>query len=56
MQSPQNQALFAKCAKKAGIPKDKWGTPLICMGNNVFLGWSDKTKAKFDELAKDFKK
>ena len=29
---------------------------LPCMGDNVFLGWSDKTKSKFDELAKNFQK
>ena len=50
----RNQNLFAQCAKKANIPESKWGTPLICMGDNVFLGWSEKTKAKFDELVKDF--
>ena len=56
IKTPANEALFAKCARKADIPKSKWGTPLICMGDNVFLGWSDKTKSKFDELAKNFQK
>ena len=52
----QNRALFAKCARKGNIPESQWGTPLICMGDNVFLGWSDKTKAKFSELVKNFQK
>ena len=56
VKSTQNQALFAKCARKSGIPKSQWGTPLICMGNNVFLGWSEKIKTKFDESVKDFQK
>ena len=49
-----NYILFKKCAQKFKIPKSHLGTPLVCIGNNYILGWSDKSKEKFNNLMKNF--
>ena len=54
IKTKRNRDLFARCAKKGNIPENRWGTPLICMGDNVFLGWSEKTQIGFDKIVKDF--
>ena len=50
----ENQAGFVACAEKFNLDKESWGTPLICMGQNVILGWDDKKQALFDEYVKAF--
>lgn len=51
----ENQAGFVACAEKFRLDKDLWGTPLICMGQNVILGWGEKEQTLFDEYVKAFK-
>ena len=49
-----NYILFKKCAQKFKISKSHLGTPLICMGDDYILGWSEKSKEKFHKLIKNF--
>ena len=49
-----NYILFKKCAQKFKIAQKHLGTPLVCIGNNYILGWSDKSKEKFNNLMKNF--
>ena len=51
----RNRVLFSQCARKFDIPQSQLGTPLICMGDNVLLGWSEKHRVKFEEIIKNFK-
>lgn len=52
----KNIDLLIVCADKFGLDKRRLGTPLICMGNTVVLGWSDEEKARFDSAVKAFLK
>ena len=52
----ENQGDFLKCAKKFNIPENQLGTPLICMGKNVILGWGEKEQNNFDKYVKPFLK
>lgn len=47
---------FMECAKKFNVPEDQLGTPLICMGKNFILGWSEKDQNNFDKYVKSFLK
>ena len=52
-QSRENFELLLKCAKKFNIGNNL-GTPLICMGDNYIMGWSEEQQKQFDEYVKDF--
>lgn len=52
----ENQDDFLECAEKFNLPKDQLGTPLICMGKNVILGWSEREQNNFDKYVKPFLK
>ena len=43
------------CAEKFDLPQNRLGTPLICMGNNYILGWSEKAPATFEAYLKSMK-
>ena len=52
----ENQAGFVACADKFGLDRKSLGTPLICMGQNFILGWSDDEQYEFDMYVKAFVK
>lgn len=47
--------LMLECAKKFKLPTNQLGTPLICMGNNYILGWSDHSASLFERALKTMK-
>ena len=52
----KNLSDFYKYAKKFNLKDEELGTPLICMGKHVILGWNDKEKTNFDTYVKPFLK
>ncbi len=52
----ENLSDFWKCAEKFSLKEDVLGTPLICMGKNIIVGWSEKDKNNFDVYVKPFMK
>ena len=54
VQKPENQKSFFACADKFYLDQTKLGTPLICMGQNVVLGWGEDQQKQFDEYVKIF--
>jgi glutaredoxin len=47
--------LMLACANKFNLPKNKLGTPLICMGDNYLLGWGPNAGAEFEKALKALK-
>ena len=52
----QSVDLLLVCVDKFNLDKNKLGTPLICMGDKYFLGWSEENKAGFDKAVQNFMK
>ena len=52
----ESMDLLLACADKFDLDKNRLGTPLICMGDQHFLGWSDENKAGFDKAVQKFVK
>ena len=52
----ENLADFMACAKKFNLPEKQLGTPLICMGQNVIMGWGKQDPSRFDAYVKPFYK
>lgn len=50
----QGRQLFLQCVDKFDLPRDMIGTPLICMGDNYIMGWSDEYEDKFKEYVQNF--
>lgn len=50
----QNMQGLVACADKFHLDKQKLGTPLICMGQHVILGWGDKQQKQFDQYVQPF--
>lgn len=46
--------LFMQCVKKFDLPHKDIGTPLICMGDNYLIGWSEEEAKKFDSFVQPF--
>ncbi len=55
VKDPDNYNLFLKCAQKFHLSQNTLGTPLICMGNNYIMGWSDMDEPRFDTYVKAFR-
>lgn len=55
VKDPNNYNLFLKCAQKFHLSQNILGTPLICMGNNYIMGWSNTDAARFDAYVKAFR-
>ncbi|MBR4927109.1 MAG: hypothetical protein IKY98_02150 [Alphaproteobacteria bacterium] len=53
---PESMDLLLACADKFNLDKSRLGTPLICMGDKHFLGWSDENKVGFDNAVQKFVK
>lgn len=52
--SGQGRDLFMQCVEKFDLPRNEIGTPLICMGDNYIIGWSDEEALKFNDYVVDF--
>lgn len=46
--------LFLECVHKFDLSYDNIGTPLICMGNDYIMGWSDENAEQFQQLIVPF--
>lgn len=44
--------LMLSCAEKFNLPRNRLGTPLICMGDNYLLGWGSAAPAEFEKALK----
>ena len=51
----EGRDLFIECARKFNLPRNSIGTPLICMGDNYIMGWSQSYEVLFDEYVKPYK-
>lgn len=51
----EGRSLFIKCVEKFNLPQNSIGTPLICMGDNYLMGWSDSYEEKFDEYVEPYR-
>lgn len=47
--------LFIQCVEKFDLPRDAIGTPLICMGDNYLMGWSQEYEVRFDEYVAPYR-
>ncbi|MBR1605941.1 MAG: hypothetical protein IJ660_07560 [Alphaproteobacteria bacterium] len=51
---PANMVKFVECADKFKLDRKQLGTPLICMGENYIMGWSQENQKLFNEYVKSY--
>lgn len=56
VESKPSYDLFMKCAQKFDLPRNMLGTPLICIGDNYVLGWSDQSAESFGKYLQEMEK
>ena len=53
LESETNRNMAIACANRFGIPLNQLGTPLICMPDDVILGWGSDAPKQFDDYVKN---
>ena len=53
LESETNRNMAIACANRFGIPLNRLGTPLICMPDDVILGWGGDAPKHFDDYVKN---
>ena len=53
--TPKGKEMLFDCAKKFNLGRNI-GVPLFCLGDNYLMGWSDKSRIKFDAYIRPFMK